>query len=230
MQLIGIIIIELLFSSFSHALINGTPLNGMPDLVRLEFESKESVCTGFYISPNYLITAAHCLFSWKDHHTLKLENIITENEEKILVNVEKQIPHPQYYTGGWSPNDVAIIKTTNNTLFNGGYILTNEETRSSGGIILYGAGKIDIEKNIFGRVMGTNHYFKIFSFMFSFGKPAIAPNDSGAPIVDQDSNRVIGIGSKTTVTMMINKIFPTVSIMTSLREKSNANFIQENTK
>lgn len=225
-------------SSISFALINGNRLQGNPDLLRLQFESSESVCSGFFVNSTTIITAAHCFYSYKDERLLKLDVILSVDDKKLPLEVIKIIPHPKYYKGGWSANDVGVIKTSVNDAFEGNFSLSNEVLDRAGDITFYGSGKISLEPKEYGRSTGKNSFIRFRSFLYSIGKSkqtdtpgantSIAPNDSGAPVVCDKTGNVIGIAAKATVKWTDGTIFPALSVITRLGLEDNWNFIQGN--
>lgn len=204
------------------ALINARLLKGYPDLVRISFEAEESVCSGFYVNSTTIITAAHCFYSYKDNRLLKIVAIQTVNEMKLKVKTIKLIPHPKYYIGGWSQNDIGIIKTTQNKLFKNNFPLKNTALDLTGKVTLFGAGKLSIDPKQYGRTIGVNRYIGAGPFLFSLGDPSIAPNDSGAPVMNR--KEVIGLASKSNR----DKFFPALSVVTILGTKENWDFIMKN--
>lgn len=232
------VLVSLLIPSIAFALINGNRLLDTPDLVRIEFENNESICSGFFINNTTIITAAHCLYSWKDKRVLKIENILGVDDEKLILKVLKTISHPKYYLGGWSQNDLAIIKTTNYKKFSGRFKLKENTTIAKlGEIKLFGAGKIDLTPNVFGRASGVAYYIKVEGFLISLGASinhdlkegftSIAPNDSGSPVIDDQGN-LIAIASKATVMHSYNTFVPALSFSTIISEGSNYEFILNN--
>jgi V8-like Glu-specific endopeptidase len=222
----------------SLALINALPLQGIPDLVRLHFESNESVCTGFFINKTTIITAAHCFYSYKDERLLKVEAILSEDDKKLPIEAIRIISHPKYYQGGWSPNDVGIIKVSANESFKGNFSISNVDIERFGNLTFYGAGKINIEPKEYGRSYGQNNYIKFGSFLYLIGQSkhtqfpgndtSIAPNDSGAPVVENSTGKVIGIAYKASVAWTCGSIIPALSVITSIGLEDNWQFIQDN--
>jgi len=225
------------YSTLASALINGVVLDKHPDLVRLNFERGESICSGFFINPETLMTAAHCFYSYKDGRKLKLETAESEHDEPIVVQVQNIFIHPNYYTGGWSPNDVAIIKTTFNSKFQKNFILSKDFPNRIGDLIFFGAGKTSLNPKVYGRSTGKNNFVRIGSFLYSLGSSkvtntpgiatSIAPNDSGAPVLNEQGF-VIGIAAKSTVSWTDGTFFPSLSVTTLLTFEENWNFIQQN--
>lgn len=218
----------ILFSTQAHALINGAPLKGYRDLIRIALGAGESICTGFFVNPTTVITAAHCFYSYEDGRLLAVSSLETKDSEVLDLKVQKLIPHPEYYTGGWSPNDVGIIKTSPNKLFRGSFPLSDATPAILGSARMMGAGKIRLEPKQYGRSEGSIYYFRFGKFLYSLGGTSVAPNDSGGPLISD--NKVLGILSKSTVAMAEGTIFPALSVMTPLWSVENWKFIQENLK
>lgn len=97
------LILTLTCTSAKHALalVNAEKLENTPDLVRLEFSGGKSVCTGFFVTPTAIITAAHCLSDEKGV-SYSLDKILGPGDEPMSLKVTKIIPHPAYSRGSSS--------------------------------------------------------------------------------------------------------------------------------
>ena len=87
------------FSLSSFALTNSLPYLKSPDLVRIEINERQSVCSGFYVNSTSIVTAGHCIRD-KDPKQITLLNATG----RIKVYVDKVISHPDL--------DIGIIKTS----------------------------------------------------------------------------------------------------------------------
>ena len=217
-----------LFANQSYALINGTPLKGFRDLVRITLGAGESVCTGFFVTPTIVITAAHCFYSSKDGKLLEVQGLETMDGELMDVQVLSLDPHPEYYKDGWSSNDVGIIRTTENKYFRGSFILSGESPSYLGRARMMGAGRIRLDPKQYGRSEGSTHYLQVGKFLYSLGGTSVAPNDSGGPLLAD--KKVIGILSKSTASLVDGTVLPALSVMTPLGSETNRKFIEMNLK
>jgi hypothetical protein len=98
-----------------------------------------------------------------------------------------------------------------------------------------GAGRFDLEKGTEGKTKGTAFYIRIGSFIYMLGKSkntedagqsvTVAPNDSGGPIIDPKSSKVVAIATRTTIGSTKGNFFPAISIGTLLNTNENRAFI-----
>ncbi len=107
------------------AIVNDQTLVGKSDLVRLEFNEGDSVCSGFFITPKLIITSAHCLYSWRDGKAAKLTSIITIDEKKLNLEVLELVAHPDYEKG-WATHDLAVIRVTRKPEYEGNFVISGE--------------------------------------------------------------------------------------------------------
>ncbi len=208
------------------ALINGTSMAGSSDIVRLHF-TNGWVCSGVYINVKTILTAAHCLYNGSNNEAVKLAKIVSVNEGVIDVKHLETFIHPDFKAQAWPAYDIGIIKTTDNKFYQGQFILSKKATRS-GVAELYGCGRDNVIKKEYKRTMGENSFLQIGSvllFVDSKTETLIAPNDSGAPIIDKATGDIIGIAVSTTLRKSLKYGLPIVSSGTSTTIESNLNFI-----
>ncbi|MDH4467205.1 MAG: trypsin-like serine protease [Bacteriovoracaceae bacterium] len=216
------------------AIINGQTLHGISDLVRLEFDDGDSVCSGFFIKKTLIVTSAHCLYSWKDGSKSKLTNIVTVGEKKLGIQALEYISHPKYEKG-LATHDLAIIKVSKNELYEGNFQISSEKIPTWGTIVYFGAGKIDMENKIYGRAKGESKYLKLGAYIFGIGPSknsvnkegfsSIASNDSGSPVILKETGKVVAVASQSTAITISETFLPAISVSTSLEESSNYSFL-----
>jgi hypothetical protein len=224
----------LLISSRSEALMNGVEIEGHDDLVRLEFDQRKGVCTGFYVSETIIITAAHCLYDYLNNVSV-LEIFSSSDKASLNVKIKRFILHPEYKRGS-SRNDLGIIETTEYKDFQGEFRMRRPDPKSIGKLLIYGAGKIDVARKVYGRSSGANWFLRVGPFVVFVGhsffssrpgmNSSVAPNDSGSPIMDVNSNRVIAIASKTTSGLFSGSFWPIFNIGTLLTTQHNRDFLR----
>ena len=231
------VIIALLAASSAYALVNGMPLTETDTLVRINFGGSKSVCTGFFVNPTTILTAAHCLYS-APTMLWSVSELSISNDVVLAVTVERLVPHPLYRLGEHQGNDIGLIKTSAFATKNPMFKLSKESPMWWGTVDLMGAGKIDIARNVYGRSRGTSSYFRFGSDIYIMGRSqdtdhpgkgvTIAPNDSGGPILEPLNGEVIAVASRTTVTSTSGTVIPAISIGTLLNTAENQRFILEN--
>jgi hypothetical protein len=198
----------LILSFPAFALTSGTPVRDMPDLVRIHF-SNGWVCSGIYLDPETILTAAHCLDLHS--HVTKIEN-----KNVLPVKVTKLHPIPGYDQSAWHSNDVGLIKTTENKEFRGDFKLPDGEVRS-GLATLFGAGRSGVGKD-YARLSSENGFLKLGSILFfTSGNACVAPNDSGGPVIQ--GNVIVGI-------MATSMVRPCISTATAIYP--HRHFIRKN--
>ena len=212
-----------------QALINGTPLKGAADLVRLRF-SNGWICSGVYIDEYTILTAAHCVVP-DGNEKLSVAKFESENDEDLPVSVVKMIPHPTYDSQSWPASDIGVIKTTRNIRFTGQFKLSVSASPWWGKALLFGAGRTDALSPSTARTSGSNTYLRIGAVLFFLSRlgrnganAAIAPNDSGAPVTNQDFE-IIAVATTTTAKESSARSLPILSTATSVTSNANREFI-----
>ena len=101
-----ILIILLLSPLQAFALMNGKPLIGLPDLVRLKFKNSW-VCSGVYINRKTILTAAHCLVIPESNKLIELVQVFSVGDSELAVKEVESIVHPSYEAQSWPAYDIA---------------------------------------------------------------------------------------------------------------------------
>ena len=224
----------LFFATISHALMNGIPTLQKPDLVRLVFQDG-SMCTGNFIDPYTVLTAAHCLSPVPGETFHRLDKILSENDEALTVQQLGNVIHPGYRHQFWPSRDLGLIKTTYYSQWKQRLELA-QRAPASAKAKLYGCGVVNFDPKLRARSEGENWYLRIASVLLFVGKshsdPAhpgeqasIAPNDSGAPITLVESSKIIAVATQTTVGSETALYIPVISLATSTTDEENAKFI-----
>ena len=232
-----LLILVFLFPLQALALINGKPLIGSPDVVRLKFKNGW-VCSGVYIDQKTILTAAHCLVIPETKKLIELVQVLTDNDSELDVKQIESVVHPSYQHQSWPAYDIAIIKTTENKKFGASFHLKTKEKSLSGKATLFGCGKNNLSLKTYARTTGSNSFIRLGSILFFIGKSStdnsdlgvnvsIAPNDSGAPIIDSQSKNIIGISTTTSVKTSAQFGVWALSTGTSTIVPANLEFIRQ---
>lgn len=126
MRLFGFLILFITQAAF--AIIGGevvtdiTENNYIVALEKYKISNNERVfaghCTGAYISPHVILTAAHCLAPNLQEYQIKAINDTARNRVqnwRVTSTVIEQIPHPEYQ--GNSFFDIALLKLRDRALY-----------------------------------------------------------------------------------------------------------------
>ena len=229
----------LAISSLSYPLINALPLKASPDVVRIIFHN-QWMCTGVFLDEATVLTAAHCIPPSNDKHR-GVDLFFSDSDRLLEVTQIESFVHPEFKAQAWHSFDVAIIKTTRNKNFKADFKLEKNSVASFGEAALFGCGKSDLAQNTRARTTGANSFLRIGSILFFIGKSSntesslgvrvsIAPNDSGGPIIDKHSGRIIGIATTTTVKQSAQYGVLTLSTGTSTLSTANLEFILRHLK
>ncbi|MBL7544176.1 MAG: trypsin-like serine protease [Bdellovibrionaceae bacterium] len=222
----------------SFALVNGVKLNDASDVVRISL-TNGWICTGVFIDQYTILTAAHCVSPSKNTEILRIDRIETEDNAFISVRANKFIPHPNYSGQYWPIYDIGIIKTSKYENFTGHFKLQEQKEGFVRDSVLVGCGRIEYDKKIYFRTTGENRFLQLGAVLFFIGesrsqtpttgrKVSVAPNDSGGPILDKISGKIVGIMTTTTLKDSLNYGLPTISAGTSTVVEHNLNFIRNN--
>ncbi len=233
-----LLILLFLKSASTLALINGAPLTGENDIVRIRL-TNGWVCSGVFIDPYTILTAAHCISPAQNTEKLQVNKIESATELILDLEVKKLIPHPDYSAQYWPSYDIALIKTTKNSKFEGHFQLQNIMEGRSKEVILFGCGKTDYEKKSYSRTTGENSILQIGAVLFFVGESnvgkskigmnvSVAPNDSGGPILDKVTGKIIAVMTTTTLKNSLRYGISTLSTGTSTTVEANFTFIESN--
>jgi hypothetical protein len=233
------ILLCLLIPIKAFCLINGEPLVRTPDLVRIVFNNGW-MCTGAYVDPNTILTAAHCLVP-EDNKNILISSILSENDSKLEVTIHKILPNPAFSAQWWPSADVGLVKTSTNPKFESDFRLPLRSTTETlrGMAVLYGAGKVDSALVMRKRMFGTNLFMRLGSVLFFLGpsdptgthagqEVSVAPNDSGGPVVDNKTGMILAVMTTTTLRDSLKYGLPVISTGTSITSQENFKFLSEN--
>jgi hypothetical protein len=220
------------------ALINGKPVAGTGDLVRLVFKSGR-VCSGAYLDPTTILTAAHCLRTEAGESMHALETVLSADDVPLAVTQVRNVPHPDFDGGFFPTHDVGIIKTSKNPRFAGQFALDTEKPPIAGGARYFGCGVVGFAPRTRARREGTNGFLRIGSVLFSVGKSkavaddpgtgvSIAPNDSGGPVLSPWTGKVIAVATQATAATSARFGLPAISVATSVVGGANGDFVRAN--
>ena len=222
------------------ALINAMPLedNAFPDLVRLVFKDG-SMRSGTYLDEYTILTAAHCLSKTQDEQFHGIEKILSIHDEPISVDHLKNVSFPSYHHRWWPADDIGIIKTSKNSKFHGDFKLEKNSLPVFGEAHFYGCGISEFSPKIRSRSDGRNHYVRIGSVLIFIGKSkntdtergistSIAPNDSGAPVTDPSTGKIIAIATQASAQESAEHGIPAISVSTSITRSAVREFILKN--
>lgn len=226
--------------SVSFALINGEAVEiGIP-VVRLTFKNDSHVCSGVFIDPYTILTAAHCVSdkqTWEGFSP-ELDSILDSSENKIEVRQIKNIPHPEYQSHWYgNSHDLGIIKTTEYK-FKGSFPeIMKAEAKISNQGILYACGKISLDSMLRKCLKGKNNFHTLFGQFVAFGKSkntdqpgfdvSIAPNDSGGPLIEVSQNKIVGVAWGTHLSFNSRWSLPNINYITPLTNSKNLEFIKK---
>ncbi len=232
-----LVILTVILANSAFGLVNGVPLMNAHDIVRIKF-ANGWVCSGVYIDHYTILTAAHCLITGSE--PLKIDKIESEEDTRLNVKQVSLLPNPLYSDQYWHEYDVGLIKTTRNDNFSGQYQIQDKALGYLRDAILIGTGKSDYDNKIYSRTFGENKFFRIGAVLFFIGENnhnlknqpginvSVAPNDSGGPIIDKVTGKIVGVMTTTTLKASNNFHLPTISTGTSVQVEHNLSFIKDN--
>jgi hypothetical protein len=225
-----------LLTSEACALVNGVPLKNSPDVVRIKL-TNGWVCSGVYVDPYTILTAAHCISSSEAAEVLQVDRIESEDDSLLDIKPIRLVPHPNYSSQYWPAFDIGIVKTTKNEKFAGHFQIQQQKEGYIRNAVLFGCGRVEYNKKVYFRTTGENSFFQIGAVLFFVGesgivkestgtKVSVAPNDSGGPILDKATGKIVGVMTTTTLKASRNYGLPTLSTGTSTVVEHNLIFIQ----
>ena len=220
----------LILAAPASALIGGRHLTGSPDVVRLVF-TNGWVCTGTFIDPYTILTAAHCLSSGDNAEPIQIKAILSVGDQEIGVRQTEIFIHPEFASQSWPAFDVGLLKTSRYANFSHQFNLDLSSTPTIGTAKIFGCGKTDLTSGRRERKSGDNKYLKIGSVVFFLGGASgesanIAPNDSGGPITESSTGEIIAVATTTTAIESKSLGLPILSTGTSVAAPENRLFIQ----
>lgn len=218
-----------------HALANGSPLDGDPDIVRIRY-GPTLVCTGVYIDPYTILTAAHCLLKPKPGPVMvHVAAIESKDDVELDVKVVGVVPNPDYKDQLWPSSDIGLIKTTENKKFEGAYTLA-ESVPIAGRAILIGTGRTQAYVDKFARTTGLNRYLRLGAVLSFVGHTqnaehptgewvSIAHGDSGGTVLNAETGQIIAVNTTSTINQSSSLALPTYCSATSVATERNRSFI-----
>ena len=222
-------------SSQVYALVNGVPLKDSSDVVRIKL-TNGWICSGVYLDPYTILTAAHCISPSEDKEVLRIDRIESQDDNVLDVKSVNLIPNPSYSAQYWPAYDVGIIKTTKNQKFVGQFRLQEHSEGYWRDAVLLGCGRVEYDKPVYFRTTGENRFLQIGAVLFFLGesetqqpsgyKVSVAPNDSGGPILDKVTGKIVGVMTTTTLKSSVGYGIPTLSTGTSTVAEHNLKFIR----
>ena len=195
-----------LIAAPAQALIGGKKATGASDVVRLVF-TNGWVCTGVFIDENTILTAAHCLTHDHGGPELQLSLVQTSDDQPVDVVQTSLYRHPKFQSQGWPAYDVGILKTSKYSNFAHQFIISAQGLPILGAADIYGCGRVGLSPASRERRVGQLQYLKMGSVLFFIGSRAwsssvsVAPNDSGGPIVDLNTQEILAVATTTTATL-----------------------------
>ena len=232
--------VTILASSMNtFGLINGKKQKNNFPSVQLYFKNGSHICSGTFIDPYTILTAAHCIKkpdkTW-ENYSLSLEKIFDKKGNEIPFVHVRHIPHPKYtYSFPKSTHDLGIIKIKENNYFQRYPDIGNSLDES---VTLYGCGKIDLKTKKRKCLMGGNDAFSFLGYLAMWGESSdtdkkghnvsIAPNDSGGAVVNTSTKKIIGVHWGTWISITSSLSVPNLNFSTSLLDKENFNFVKSN--
>lgn len=214
-----------LFPLFSWSLTSAVPSTDLPDLVRIRF-ANGWVCSGIFIDPFTVLTSAHCLLSNADQKFLSETYLENEYSGKLAVSVVQFIPHPEYSAQFWHSSDVGVIKTSRYAEYSGAFTLA-EDLKFSAKVKLLGCGRTEPSKEMYLCTTGENTAYRWGGILFLLGESSIVNNDSGGPMIDLETQKIIAVNSTTTVNQTSAVGLPTISTGTSTVVEPNLSFVKK---
>lgn len=160
-------ILLFLLSLESLALINGVPLKEANDVVRIWLKNGW-VCSGVFLDPNTILTAAHCISPDKGIENLQVDKIESAGSLALDLEVVSLIPHPEYSAQAWPAYDVGIIKTSKNPKFEGQFQLKENSEGNLKEAILMGCWQTDYVNKNYSRTTGENSFLRVGAVLFSW--------------------------------------------------------------
>jgi transmembrane serine protease 9 len=225
--------LELTDTATNAKIVNGTPCNGLSKspvvaILKNTPDGKTGFCSGTMLSPNKVLTAAHCVDG-----AASIDILFSVTTDKfVYVTASSWNKHPEFtgFSGSDIRNDVAIIHSPVSLPVPNLPILTSSAPKIGDKVSIFGYGAtsggaaIDGKLRVGSMVVGGIDTHKIYAY-FDASTSNTCSGDSGGPMLLQVNGQQTIIGT-TSYGSSTNCSVGELSAFMNLQSPSIQNFIR----